>query len=637
MLRNFMKFMTLLLILPYTLTASEQSVGEYYTQLKKKYSDIGSARFIGGSSPEGFLKNIKGGELLEVEGEGFSAAKKFNVDKKPRIYWQKVYSLKSDQAVKKGEAMLVVFWARGKKAPQFVDDGQGAVVQTYIHTDVGKYHKNRLTNFYQLDELGDKWKMFTIKTEHLPVDFPAGSLALRFMMGHKKQTIEIGGVAWMVFGKGADIAKMPQPDWNYPGRAADSPWRKEAQKRIEKYRKGDFTIVVKDSKGKPVRDAEVNVDMKKHAFGFGTAINFWAFHGNIGGMSEEDVQKFREYSTKYFNSVTTENCLKWHIYDKLRKKRLDDLKQMLKFYHDNGMRIRGHVLVWPSFYRLPNRLKKKLRSDKELLRKTVNEHIIEQVEYFKPWVTDWDVTNETKVNRTILDALGPQAMVEWYKLVRKTAPSITLTFNEISFGALGGMEVGSFPQKLLSKDCKGWVDYLIQNKAPLDYLGSQAHGGRVGKEFAGKVGPEGLWAYYDYLWKEYGKKLQLTELDVKIADRNDPLQVAYQNDKLRDSIIIAFSHPAFECISQWGFWEGRHYAPNAALWSKDWKLRPHGKTYLDLVYNKWWTKLNLKTDSKGRCSARGFYGDYQISVNGKPVKNVKLKKGTNEYVITLNK
>lgn len=642
--------MRLLTIIFFTATgillAEDQPLDPYYQKLRDEFKEVGMARFVGGKTEKETFQDLQTGGgmekfwrqgkkdksfltgMTEVSEQPFTQSSKLSLDTKQKVFWNAQFRIKNKVPINKGDSMLVVFWARGKKAPQIVDDGEGATLQVYLRSKgIGKFHKNRVSNFYDCKMLSEKWQRFYIKTGQLPNDFPVGKLSLVGMIGHKPQTVEVGGIAWMAFPKGANLAKMPKKSWNYEGRDPAAPWRKEAEQRIEKYRKGKLELKILDATDKPVAETDVKIRMKKHAFIFGTAVRLWAWNGK----NEKNREKYRDISLKYFNSITTENCVKWQTYEKFRKNNFQAIKDMLKFYHDRGLNIRGHVLVWPSFHRTPENIKSKVKNDKELLQKAVNEHITELVNNCKPWVNDWDVTNETLVNRGYMDLLGPEAMVEWYKTAHAADPKVKLTLNEMSFGTKGGMELGSFPEKLLTDKCRGWVDYLIQHGAPLDYLGSQAHGGRVGKDFDGKTGPEGLWAYYDYLYKRYGKRLQLTELDVKIGDASDPDQLAYQADLLRDSIIIAFSHPAFEGITQWGFWGGNHYASNAALWTKDWQLRPNGKAYLDLVYGKWWTNADLKTDQQGKCNTEAFFGDYTINVGNKTQtisfnKNDKVKK-----------
>jgi endo-1,4-beta-xylanase len=33
---------------------------------------------------------------------------------------------------------------------------------------------------------------------------------------------------------------------------------------------------------------------------------------------------------------------------------------------------------------------------------------------------------------------------------------------------------------------------------------------------------------------------------------------------------MCFAHPSVEGILMWGFWQGKHWRPNAFLWKKDW-------------------------------------------------------------------
>src|SRR5688572_23119345 len=59
---------------------------------------------------------------------------------------------------------------------------------------------------------------------------------------------------------------------SYAGRAEEAPWRVAAAQRIERYRKGTLRVVVTDRRGKPIPGATVRVSMRRHAFGFGSAV-----------------------------------------------------------------------------------------------------------------------------------------------------------------------------------------------------------------------------------------------------------------------------------------------------------------------------------------------------------------------------
>ena len=102
--------------------------------------------------------------------------------------------------------------------------------------------------------------------------------------------------------------------------------------------------------------------------------------------------------------------------------------------------------------------------------------------------------------------------------------------------------------------------------------------------------------------------------------------------------FVTFSHPSLEGVIMWGFWEGRHWYPDAALYRKDWSIKPNGKAWEDLVLRQWRTEVTGKSDNKGKFSTRGFLGTYKIEVmhNGKKkvLDNVKLEKtGTTLRVV----
>jgi GH35 family endo-1,4-beta-xylanase len=380
-----------------------------------------------------------------------------------------------------------------------------------------------------------------------------------------------------------------------------------------------------------VPNAQVKVEMKKHAFLFGTAVAMDKWRGG-GSVSDKDRDRYREIILNHFNMIETENSLKWRGMTEWGTP-LEMTLEQLRWARQHGLYTRGHVLVWPSWEHTPDAVQARVKNNPDELRKVVRNHVTDLVTKTKGLVDDWDVTNETAGNRDYMDILGPEEMVQWYKLARAADPKVKLTFNEPNFGN-EGMEGGSFPSKKLPQ-YKGWVDYLIKNKAPLDRLGSQEHGGtsaKIGK----KKDPAEAWKFWDRIYKDYGKELLFSELDVSIENDQDEEQLKYQADMLRDSIILAFAHPSFVGLNQWGFWENAHWYPKAALWRKDWTIKPNGEAYLDLVYNKWWTKASSKANAQGEYSTRGFKGDYEIEViaGGKTIK-VPAKIGDKANVVTV--
>jgi hypothetical protein len=104
----------------------------------------------------------------------------------------------------------------------------------------------------------------------------------------------------------------------------------------------------------------------------------------------------------------------------------------------------------------------------------------------------------------------------------------------------------------------------------------------------------------------------VTEFD--IVTRGDEQLAA---DYLRDCLIACFSHPAYDGFMLWGFWEGSHWIPEAALWRKDWSVKPIGEVWEDWTTNRFHTRKTLVTDRQGRISWRGFKGTYRVKTDDK--------------------
>ena len=82
-------------------------------------------------------------------------------------------------------------------------------------------------------------------------------------------------------------------------------------------------------------------------------------------------------------------------------------------------------------------------------------------------------------------------------------------------------------------------------------------------------------------------------------------------------MLTAFSSPMVDGFYMWGFADTSHWFSNAPIMkntrSMD-SIKPSGKMFIDLVYNKWWTRESGTTDADGTYKCRGFYGDYDIKV-----------------------
>jgi endo-1,4-beta-xylanase len=106
-----------------------------------------------------------------------------------------------------------------------------------------------------------------------------------------------------------------------------------------------------------------------------------------------------------------------------------------------------------------------------------------------------------------------------------------------------------------------------------------------------------------------------------------------QADYTRDLLTLAFSHPSVTAIMIWGFWEGRHWKPDAALWRRDWSIKPNGKVWTDLIMREWHSAGESVTDADGWISFRGFHGIYQIDAGTGASHQVSLDKSRPSAVV----
>jgi len=434
-----------------------------------------------------------------------------------------------------------------------------------------------------------------------------GEAEVFFTLGLREQTVEIGGIELVNYESSKKVADLPFTKLGYAGSESGAAWRKAAEARIEKIRKGDLTVVVKDKSGKPVRGAEVAVRMRKHAFLFGTAVSGAAF--SSGRMSAENLAQYKQEIVQLFNFAVMENENKWPQWANVDSR--PATLATLDWLHASGLQVRGHNLVWPSWNNTNVKAVQDARGDAAALAKVILDHIAETTTDLRGRFVDWDVINETFTNHDFMDILGRHAMVDWFKAARAGDPNVKLYIND--FNILEGED------KAHQDDYAATIQYLIDQGAPIDGIGLQSH-------FSARVTP------MDELMKRldrfaaFGRELEITEFDIDSSDE------ATQADYTRDFLTATFSHPSVKAFVMWGFWEGSHWRPRGAMMRRDWSLKPNGEVYKDLVFKRWWTNADGKTGAQGTFATRGFQGEYEIEVKSggksKTVRATLPKEGT---------
>lgn len=119
----------------------------------------------------------------------------------------------------------------------------------------------------------------------------------------------------------------------YQGQQQGALWREEALKRIEKYRKNDITLIVKNQNGRELNNATLDLKMLDNEFKFGTAIR----HINT------TTNNYGRISRNLFNLLGSENGFKWKWIENVGDA---NANSVIQYAYNNRMKIRAHCLWW---------------------------------------------------------------------------------------------------------------------------------------------------------------------------------------------------------------------------------------------------------------------------------------------------
>jgi len=513
---------------------------------------------------------------VPAEGTKYPQALRIETARPVANTWDYQVGVVLNREVKVGEVMLVSFALRAVKGQPETGEAQLMVDFTTTGPDYSK-------SITQVVNGTRNWRVVHIPFQVLHARL-AGQSMLNLRVGYPPQVLDVADFKLTVFPAGVKLSDLPRTRATYAGDAADAPWRRAAAQRIEDIRKGDLGVVVKDAAGKPVSGARIEVRQRTHDFHFGTAVD-----AGILTAETPEAERYRTVFKENFNQVVIENHLKWPFYESTGR---NDALRAVKWLNEQGFPVRGHNVVWPSWGNSPKDLEG-LKNDPTALRRRVDERIKDVIGATKGQIYEWDVINEPYSNHDIMDVLGADEMARWFRLVKELDPKPRLTLND--YPPLDGAATSN-PHL---NDFYKTIARLQELKAPIEAIGFQCH---FGSEM---IAPERVLSGLDRFAK-FGLPIVITEFDMESQDRD--LQARY----MKDFLTVVFSHPSVTGVTQWGFWEGRHWMPNAALWTRDWQIKPHGQVYIDQVNKIWRTNANGRSGSTGQYSTRAFFGTYAI-------------------------
>jgi GH35 family endo-1,4-beta-xylanase len=521
-------------------------------------------------------------EVVPVTGQNFDKVFRIKINKQPTNdqSWAVELKTRAVDAIKTGDVCAMEFYVRCPESDFESGDGR---LTCFVQEGKAPYSKPLASKI----NVGREW--LRVQQPFIgTINFAPGEAHVGFHLAFARQILEIGGIRLINYKDTKKLADLPLfPRLTYPGRELDASWRKAAQERIEKIRKGDMTIQVVDETGKPIPDAQVKVEMRKHSFTFSTAIGT-----HVLDKKDDNGRKYAETLRRLFNGVVIENTFKgadWYN-PVIRERGV----RWAKLLHDEGyFDQRGHWLSMGVFEHTSGGLSpekiKAMKSDPAALLQYMKTYADEVLGAVGTDITDWDAINHlTAYWGTKVDALygGLDVYVEFLKYLKSKYPKLMLCVNESSY-------MDEYFRR---------IQYLTDHGVVPDSIGFMSH-----YSDAKIPTPEELLAILDR-FAVFGKPLRATEFDFGSNDEQ------LEADFTRDFLTAFFSHPSVDKIVFWGFWEKAHWRPETAMFRADWTEKPSGKAYEELVLKSWWTKIDGKSNDKGQFKVRGFLGDYEVTV-----------------------
>ena len=358
----------------------------------------------------------------------------------------------------------------------------------------------------------------------------------------------------------------------------ENDWRPAADARIEQIRKrnAELTFVYRD--GSPAVDLDVNVQQINHHYGFGSTLNHEIAYNPI----------YEDFFARHFNTATVEFFTQWRGTEAVRgveDYRIADIS--VDFAQDNGIKLKGHALVYPLRPQVPEWLRSLPPSE---IQTELEDRVTSIATRYDGRLTGWDVSNEMLEEDWVAENLGESYRTWIFQRAREISPDAILSTNEF------GMENSTFKTQRYRK----LIESLLAGGAEVQEIGLQSH------FFDGYVSPKAVEIAIEEL-AGLGIEMCFSEFDYV---NPDPVLRA---QGLENFYRYAFSRPEADGITMWGFWAGTHWrGPDASLVDLDWTINAAGQKYFELI-DEWTTSESQIVGSGDAMEFRGFHGDYLVT------------------------
>ena len=403
----------------------------------------------------------------------------------------------------------------------------------------------------------------------------------------------------------------------------------KAKERIEKYRKGNFSLKLIRPDNSPLSEQEITLVQKQHTVDWGCS-----GAGSAQLLVKDEAHRKRsEYFAALFN-CTTAKCYwdeRWHQpIERHRGRRIYDLfLDEVKWAESLGLKVKGHPLIWT----VPKAIPKWLHSyEFEQQKEFLKDHVQSLIDASGPAVQVWDLCNEMLWEPAFkniaqrkwphLDPIEDIAdyIAEGLAWAREANPNAIYALNDYGL-------IYTYRQEISAKEQRERylqiVEALRQRNQVPDAIGCQSHVG--GKFHLGAfektlqhLAQAGLPLQVTEFWaqeKDFPKELSKDELEEEMARY------------ICNMYIVGFSIPQLNHFTYWG---------GSIFFNEQNEPSYTYQQLHQLIKKEWSTQIKKSTDATGQLSFEGFKGIYAIKLgNGQETLTEFELNDENEQTITV--
>ena len=256
-----------------------------------------------------------------------------------------------------------------------------------------------------------------------------------------------------------------------------------------------------------------------------------------------------------FSMLTPENALKWESVHPARATyNYATPDAMLAFATANGMKMRGHTLVWHS-QNAPWLTATSWPAD--TLTQIMKDHINSVMGRYKGQIYAWDVVNEALNDNGTLRAtvwsttLGKSYLETAFRAARAADPAALLFYNDYALEFGGAKQDAAFT---LMSD-------LQTRGVPIDGIGFQAHF-QINPDLGGVPSRASLTSTFAR-FAALGLKVHITELDIRVrVPGATAAELAAQASAYSDVVAACRAVPRCDAIVVWGISDADSWIPS---------------------------------------------------------------------------